>query len=286
MFAQVNGTRLFFDVEGSSYVPEGPTMKKRPVCIAIHGGPGSDHSDFKPWLSPLQDTMQIIYVDLRNNGQSERVDLETCTMETMADDIEALRKYLGLDKVSVLGHSFGGMIAQILAVRHPQAIEKLLLINTAPSHHFYEDALAFAQQVATPRQLELIPKLFEGNLESEEAQVEWWAENYGLYFYHQDEKIMYETGHRPIESLGISNYTFKHIMPHYDYRDAITAIKAPVFIASGRHDWITPTSQSEIMNQLITNATLYVYEKSGHNPFIEEQELFLSDIRRFVTKED
>jgi len=48
MYAQVNGVKLFFDVEGSSLVADGPTMKERPTVILVHGGPGGDHSVYKP----------------------------------------------------------------------------------------------------------------------------------------------------------------------------------------------------------------------------------------------
>ena len=145
MFANINGTKLFFDVEGSGYVPVGPTMVAKPVLFAVHGGPGSDHSDFKPWLTPLSENYQIVYLDQRSNGQSERVDPASCTFEQLADDIEALRQYLGLGKISVLGHSFGGMIAQVYATRYPESVEKLLLICTAPSKNFYADALQWRQ---------------------------------------------------------------------------------------------------------------------------------------------
>lgn len=124
MFASLNGTKIYFDVEGSGYVPDGPKMVGKSVLFAVHGGPGSDHSDFKPWLTPLSEHYQIVYLDQRSNGQSERVDPSTCTFDQLADDIEALRLYLGLEKIIVLGHSFGGMIAQVFAVKYPNSVEK------------------------------------------------------------------------------------------------------------------------------------------------------------------
>ena len=283
MFATINGTKLFFDIDGSSYVAEGPTMKKRPVCLVLHGGPGSDHSDFKPWLDPLTDHMQLIYLDHRNNGQSERVDSATCTFDQLADDIEAFRLDLGLDKINVMGHSFGGMVAQVYACKYPASVEKLVLLCTAPSYDFYRDALAFAKNIATPEQLALIPDLFEGRVTTEEQLEAWWNECFSLYFYKRDEQVMFETGNRPIGCLEVSNYTFKHFMPSYDVREGIAKLDMPVLIIAGRHDWITPVTQAEVMNALIPNKKMRVFEESGHMPFIEEQDAFIQEVIAFIS---
>lgn len=284
MYAQINGVRLFFDVDGSSYVTDGPKMRKKPICLMLHGGPGSDHSDFKPWLDPLTEHMQIIYLDHRANGQSERVDPATCTFDQLADDIEAFRKYLGIESFSVLGHSFGGMVAQFYACKYPDAIDKLFLVNTAPSYDFYRDAKEFAANIGTPKQIELIPQLFEGKVTTDEELEAWWSECFDLYFYKKDEQIMFETGNRPIGALEVSNYTFKHFMPNYDVRSGLKNLTVPTLIISARHDWITPATQGQEMHELIKNSTLHIFEKSGHMPFIEEQEEFLEKIIEFINK--
>lgn len=283
MFASVNGTRIYFDIEGSGYVPVGDKMVTKPVLFAVHGGPGSDHSDFKPWLTPLSEQYQIVYLDQRCNGQSERVDPATCTYDQLADDIEALRHYLGLGKISVLGHSFGGMIAQVYAARYPRSVDKLLLICTAPSYDFYKDALQFAQRIATPEQLKVIPELFEGNIRDDQHLIEWWDVCYDLYFHVKDEQIMAETGNRPIGSLDIANYTFKHLMPHYDVRSKLPDFAMPTLIVAARHDWITPVTQAEEMHHLIPDSKLIIFEESGHMPFIEEHDLFIAQLRAFLT---
>lgn len=282
MFAAINGTKIYFDVEGSGYIPVGPRMIKKPVLFAVHGGPGSDHSDFKPWLTPLAEDYQIVYLDQRSNGQSERVDPATCTYDQLAADIEALRNYLGLEKISVLGHSFGGMIAQEYATRYPDAVEKLLLIDTAPSYEFYKEALAFAKNTATPEQYAKIPELFEGNIRDDEHLEEWWSVCWDLYWYDFKEEIGNDTGARPIGSLDVCNYTFKHLMPKYDVRAAIAELDIPTLITVGRHDWITPVTQAEEMHRLIKGSELVIFEKSGHQPFIEEHADFLHTVRTFL----
>lgn len=282
MFAAINGTRIYFDVEGSGYVPEGDRMRHRPVLFAVHGGPGSDHSDLKPWLTPLADDLQIVYLDQRCNGQSERVDPATCTLEQLADDIEALRRYLGLGRIHLLGHSFGGMVAQVFATRHPESLDKLLLINTAPSKEFYPAALEYASRAASPLQLATIPELFEGRIEDDAHLIRWWDVCYPLYFYKFDQKLIEETGNRAIGSLEIANYTFKHFIPEYDVRPKLPAVQARTLIVGARYDWITPASQSEEIHRLLPNAELVIFQQSGHMPFIEEHEAFIAALREFL----
>ena len=71
MHVSVNGVRLFFDVEGAKFVPDGPVMREKPVLLMLHGGPGADHSIYRPAYSALADIAQIVYLDHRGNGRSE-----------------------------------------------------------------------------------------------------------------------------------------------------------------------------------------------------------------------
>ncbi|MCL6458031.1 MAG: alpha/beta fold hydrolase [Gorillibacterium sp.] len=285
MFAALNGTHLYFDVEGSGYVPNGDTMKSRPICIVLHGGPGSDHADFKPWLSPLAEQMQIIYLDQRSNGQSERVDPATCSLEQLADDIEALRQYLGLGKIYLLGHSFGGMIAQVYATKYAESLNKLILVCTASSSDFYPAALEYVRHTATPQQLRTIPELFEGRIEDEQHLIRWWDTCLELYFHQLDEQIIKEVGNRPIGSLEVLNYTFKHFIPTYDVRSSLPALNIQTLIIGARYDWITPVSQAEEIHLLLPNSELVLFEHSGHMPFIEENDDFIKLVSSFIAKE-
>jgi pimeloyl-ACP methyl ester carboxylesterase len=75
MRIEVNGRRLWFDIEGAAVVPDGPTMVERPTLVLLHGGPGTyDHSYLKPWFGVLADAMQVVYLDLRDHGRSDRGD--------------------------------------------------------------------------------------------------------------------------------------------------------------------------------------------------------------------
>ena len=71
MHVLVNGVRLFFDVEGARLVPDGPTLREKPTLILLHGGPGMDHSGYKPRFSQLADIAQVVFLDHRGNGRSD-----------------------------------------------------------------------------------------------------------------------------------------------------------------------------------------------------------------------
>ena len=144
MRARIRDTEIFFDVEGAALVPDGPRMVERPVAFLLHGGPGGDHSGFKPGWSPLAERMQVIYVDHRGQGRSARGLKETYTLDNNVDDLEALRQHLGLDKVVVIGVSYGGMVALTYAARYPELaaeIEEALRSGRHPElgEHFPDE---------------------------------------------------------------------------------------------------------------------------------------------------
>ncbi len=126
----VNGVRLFFDVEGASLVPDGPVMREKPTVLLLHGGPGFDHSIYKPAYSSLVDCAQVIYLDHRGNGRSNGGPKDTRTLAQWCDDVRAFCDLLGIERPIVLGASFGGQVAMAYATRHPSHPGKLILIST------------------------------------------------------------------------------------------------------------------------------------------------------------
>src|SRR5438046_4691616 len=77
--------------------------------IVLHGGPGLDHSMFRPYLDPLGDEYRLLYVDERGQGRSQRVDPATLSLEVFARDVDLLAETLELDSFALLGHSFGAI---------------------------------------------------------------------------------------------------------------------------------------------------------------------------------
>jgi pimeloyl-ACP methyl ester carboxylesterase len=130
MHVLVNGVRLFFDVEGAKLVPDGPAMREKPTLLLLHGGPGFDHSIYKPAYSALADIAQVIYLDHRGNGRSEDGPRESWNLAQWGDDVRAFCDVLGIASPIVLGASFGGMVALAYATRHPAHSSKLVVIST------------------------------------------------------------------------------------------------------------------------------------------------------------
>jgi pimeloyl-ACP methyl ester carboxylesterase len=120
MYVDVNGTRLWFDVDGVELVAEGEAMHERPTVVLLHGGPGSfDHSYFKPDFARLADVAQVVYLDLPGHGRSDWGDPAEWSFELCADAVRDFCDALGIERPVVLGHSLGGVIALVYGIRHP-----------------------------------------------------------------------------------------------------------------------------------------------------------------------
>jgi pimeloyl-ACP methyl ester carboxylesterase len=139
MHVSVNGVRLFFDVEGPKLVPDGPTMREKPVLLMLHGGPGFDHSIYRPAYSALADIAQVVYLDHRGNGRSEDGPREGWNLAQWGDDVRAFCDVLGIADPIVLGASFGGMVALAYATRHPAHPSRLILISTEAAGGSYPE---------------------------------------------------------------------------------------------------------------------------------------------------
>jgi alpha-beta hydrolase superfamily lysophospholipase len=98
MFVEVNGARLYFDVEGAGLAPDGPRMMAKPTLILLHGRPGFDHTSYKPAFSTLADIVHIIYVDQRGHGRSTGGDPKTWNLAQWGDDAKAFCDVLGIEK--------------------------------------------------------------------------------------------------------------------------------------------------------------------------------------------
>lgn len=136
MYITVNETRLYFDVEGAQLVPNGASLREKPTIVLLHGGPGVDHSIYKPAFSGLADRAQIIYLDHRGNGRSDQSRPTCWNLAQWGDDVKAFCDQLGITKPIVFGASFGGFVAQAYATRHADHPGKLILASTAAKVDF------------------------------------------------------------------------------------------------------------------------------------------------------
>jgi proline iminopeptidase len=276
----VNGVELFFDVYGASLGPRGNELADKPVIVALHGGPGIDHSQFVPWLTPIADQAQLILVDHRGNGRSSRPAVETRTLANMADDLEALRKALGLGRIVVFGMSFGGMLALTYAVTYPDSVAGLIPCATAASNEALERALDGMHDLSSPEQREALARLRNGTVESP-ADLD---RVFGALarFYEYDPAKTPAGGFKPIADIDMLNWFFARDRRTYDVRPKLANITAPTLVLTGRHDKIAPPFASDEILKGIPEAKQEIFEESGHRLMREENAKFLRTVRNFV----
>src|SRR6202011_1333611 len=114
-------------------------MREKPTLLMLHGGPGADHSIYRPAYSALAEVAQIVYLDHRGNGRSEDGPQPSWNLAQWGDDVRAFCDVLGIVSPIVLGASFGGMVALAYATRHPAHPSKLVLISTAAAGGVYRE---------------------------------------------------------------------------------------------------------------------------------------------------
>jgi pimeloyl-ACP methyl ester carboxylesterase len=287
MHVTVNGVRLFFDVEGASLVPDGGAMREKPTLILLHGGPGFDHTIYKPAYSTLADVAQVIYLDHRGNGRSDSGPKESWTLAQWGDDVRGLCDALGIEKPIVLGVSFGGMVAMAYATRHPGHPAKLILVSTEAKgdSHLQKRVETFAR-LGGPEVGALAHKRFFVNKgqPDEAAVAEWRArampfytrnsrrEGFGRTIIRQD-VLQWFT--RPDGGEG---HTF-------DMLSDLSRIACPTLVIGGEDDPMTPIdSQVDIANVLPQHLTRFErFTNAGHGIVTDAPEAYLKMIREFVT---
>ncbi len=282
MRARVRDTEIFFDVEGAALVPDGSRMAERPVAFVLHGGPGGDHSGFKPAFSPLAERMQLIYVDHRGLGRSARGPQASYTLDNNVEDLEALRLYLGLGKVVVIGVSYGGMVALAYASRYPESVSHLIAIVTAPSYEFLARAQQIVAERGTEEQRAVADILWAGAFESEEQLLHYYSVMGPLYSLKFDPEKAKESRARGIRSIEAINEGFGGFLRTYDVRGDLHKVTAPTLVIGGRHDWICPPEFSEEIARLIPHADLRIFENSSHSVAADEHAALMDVIKGFV----
>jgi proline iminopeptidase len=248
----------------------------------MHGGLGLEHRYFRPYLDPLADHARIVFYDHRLHGRSARPPLETLTHEQLVDDAEALRQTLGLGQMVLLGHSYGGTLAQMYAIEYQQHLAGLILCNTYPAFDYPDDVQANAAARATPAQLAALDDWASGKVVTDEQFGAFWETITPMYFHRYDPAIGESLKQGATYSGAAFNKAFGVLTPEYNVVDRLGEIQVPTLVIGSSDDWITPLAQSERIHERIPGSELVVFEQSGHFPFIEEQEKFLNVVRGWL----
>ena len=273
MYAQIRDTEVFYETIG-----EGPPI------VVLHGGLGLDHGYLRPWLDRLSDRAELVYYDQRGNGRSPRpASFEGIGHDTWVNDVDALRARLGHEQIVLLAHSYGAFIAQEYALAHGDRLRGLILCSTVPVIDHKDVMMANARARATPEQLETLIKAFSEPFATDDAFARTWERILPVYFHQYDPEI----GRAIVEvtrfCAAAYNQCTERCLPHFDVLARLPEIRTPTLLLAGRHDWITPPREgAERMHAALPNSQLFVFERSGHFPFIEENSLFIKTVSCWV----
>lgn len=280
MHVSIGDCRLFFDVEGAKLVPDGPAMRERPTLLLLHGGPGFDHSSFKPSLSSLADVAQVVYLDHRGNGRSDPSTRDRWTLAQWGDDVRAFCEALGIERPVVLGQSFGGMVAMSYATRHPDHPGKLILSSTSA-------------RMRLDRVLATFERL--GGADAREAARRYW-EAPGSDTLPDYARLCFplyaQTPRNPdVNARTVWNFD---VMFHFgggedasfDLLPDLARVRCPTLILGGEEDPITPIDdQVDILAALPPGlARLERFAACGHGAYRDQPERALAAIRSFLVE--
>lgn len=278
MRVQVGDGRLFFDVDGAKLVPDGATMRERPTLLLLHGGPGFDHSAYKPNLSPLADSAQLIYLDHRSNGRSDRTGAERWMLSHWGDDVRDFCDALEIEKPVVMGTSFGGFVAMAYATRHPDHPGKLILCSTSAKWRLQ-------------RVLDVFERL--GGSEARQVARRFWETP------SDETRAEYGRVCRPYytRSVGDPNTLARSVMnfevmygfitrhsTRFDFLEDLKRIKCPTLVMGGEDDPMTPIADSDDITAALPRE-LVRFERfagCGHGIVWDAPERFLEVIRDFL----
>lgn len=283
----VNGVRLFFDTLGPHLEPRGPVMHERPTVLVLHGGPGADHSHYRPDWDALADVAQLVYLDHRGNGRSEGSDPAQWNLAQWADDARAFCEVLGIARPIVLGVSFGGIVAQAYATRHPDHPARLILVSTAARGGAHtERRVALFEQLGGPEAGALARRrLIDGDT-SPEVLDAWLRVCVPLYTRSPADP---DQLHRQRRNAACTRWFSRTEGEgnRFDLRPALRQVACPVLLLGGALDPMLPVeNQREIAAALPPQRVRYEeFPHAGHGVLPDARERTLGLLREFILAE-
>ena len=279
MISTAPGVRLFVDVAGPGFVPDGPLLRERPTLLLLHGGPGYDHSGFKPAFSRLADIAQIVYYDHRGHGRSDRRPAEEWTLDTFADDVVRLCDALGIVRPIVLGQSFGGFVAQRYIARHPGHPAKVILSSTSPRMNL-ERKLAMFER-------------FGGAAARHAAEAFWTAPNEATWahynvvckpHYNQLAAANDDAHRRIVFNEAILFASASGEQRTMNLLPGLAEARCPVLVMAGELDPVCPLQDSlDIAAALpAEHVRLATFARSGHGAWRDEPDAAFALLHEFI----
>jgi proline iminopeptidase len=275
MLVDIGTAKLFVDVEGVGL----EAGRQKPTLVLLHGGPGADHTMFKPAFSQLSDIAQIVYFDMRGCGRSSGRDPAEWTLAQWGEDVKTLCDTLGIVRPIVVGLSFGGFVAQAYATQFPRHPGGLVLISTAarmPAGTVF-DALVDVQAA-----------------EAREIGAGTWESSLQPPATVTIHKIVPDAKTRAAAEANFHRYSVLRpkVSAHFaageegafDFRKALRKIRCPTLILAGDADGNVPLPLAEELADRIPPArvALHVFHRAGHIVQLDAPKPVFKTLRKFI----
>jgi proline iminopeptidase len=284
-YAEVNGIKLWYETEG----------RGEPLVL-VPGGPGDPHSVYHLFFSRLADRQQIVYFDEFGVGKSGRAkSSREYSFARDVENLEGLRKALGLAKMNLLGQSYGGMVAQAYALKYPASVERLILVDTFYSGQMWQandDNANHEIESQYPEVWAKLQKLRAMGLRSSapEHQEVYESVPLSLFYFYDASKAGLLPGDPSNSDVYYAiagddaDFTIGGDIASLDFRADLRKLTMPILVIAGRYDRISLPRYAIEYKTYAPQARLVMMEKSGHFPYIEEPVRTLSELRNFLRK--
>ena len=269
------------------------TIGRGPPLMVLHGGPGAPHGYFLPYLLPLARHHRLVFMDERGSGRSERlVNFKGYTMDNLACDADAVRRALGLNTVDVMGHSFGGILAQAYAIKYPSTVRRLILADTGSSAaRINADFKLIKDSLAPALRAQIDALELKGIIGADGAQLPEYRK------LADEAEASYEYVGRPPQWDGHddaigwdvlneiwgsrSDFHIDGNLAGFDFVPALRNLHMPTLVILGNHDLVSAATAGET-HAAIRNSKLVVLGHSGHMTFVDQTDAFLRDVSAFL----
>jgi pimeloyl-ACP methyl ester carboxylesterase len=271
----IRGISLYVKVIGNGY-----------PLVLMHGGPGLDHTSLLP-LKPLANQFTLIFYDHRCNGRSTGPEVTSMTWENLTADADALRQALGFEKWAVFGHSFGGNVALEYALRYPQNISRLILVDTGGDQWWVSQNAPelLAKRGYSASTVQAARRFFNGQVTPGEflpTSIKFMS----AYYHHftlwdfANDFIFSPTPQMRPEALI---FGYSQLLKGWTVMDRLGEIKVPTLVMAGRYDFLYPPEHQVALAGGITNARLEFIERAGHEAPSERPTEVQRMVRDFLT---
>jgi proline iminopeptidase len=257
-----------------------------PRLLLLHGGPGADHCYMLPQMLHLAEKYELIFYDQRGGGRSKSDARIPITWQTHVEDLGAFVQELGLEPLSIVGYSWGAMLALLYTIEqkknpHLQPPQRLALINPAPLTRVYRRQFEaeFARRQQSPEIERMREELAASGLREKDPQAyRQRAFELGVAGYFSDPHKA--TDLTPFRVVGRIQQSVWESLGDFDLIRDLKGVKIPSIIIHGRDDPIPLASSTEASRALETN--LVVLDECGHVPYVVQPERLFAALDPFL----